>query len=99
MAYILIFLASVFGTNALPHLVKGLTGQPHMTPFQKPSGAVINVLWGTLNLAVAVGMFHLATDESYRFWYAFIIFFVGATLTGLSLALLWKDDAKARGKG
>lgn len=43
----------LFGTNAIPHFVRGVTGQRHMTPFGSDSSAVLNVLWGSANAAVA----------------------------------------------
>lgn len=44
-------------TNAIPHLVSGLTGRPFQSPFAQPSGqglssSTVNVLWGFFNLAV-----------------------------------------------
>ena len=59
-----------FLSNALPHLVSGVTGRPFQTPFAKPPGqglstATVNVLWAYFNLAIAylllcrVGHFHL----------------------------------------
>lgn len=45
-------------TNAIPHLVRGLTGQAFQSPFASPPGAglssaTVNVLWGFANLAIA----------------------------------------------
>ena len=44
-------------TNAIPHVVSGVTGRSFQSPFAKPPGvglssATVNVLWGFLNLAV-----------------------------------------------
>ncbi|RLM53952.1 hypothetical protein DVK02_11030 [Halobellus sp. Atlit-31R] len=43
----------LFGTNAIPHVVQGITGQRHMTPLGADSSAVANVIWGSTNAAVA----------------------------------------------
>ena len=51
---VLYFFAGMFVFNALPHLVTGVVGNKHMTPFGKDSSAVINVLWGFLNIAIVV---------------------------------------------
>ncbi len=66
--------AYVFGgmflTNAVPHLVMGVCGRPMQSPFASPPGqglssALVNVLWGMLNLflgyllVVQVGAFDL----------------------------------------
>jgi hypothetical protein len=45
-------------TNAVPHFVAGLMGQPFQSPFAKPPGeglssSTVNVLWGFLNLVLA----------------------------------------------
>lgn len=45
-------------TNAIPHLVRGLTGQSFQSPFASPPGAglssaTVNVLWAFANLSVA----------------------------------------------
>ncbi|HEY0331321.1 MAG TPA: hypothetical protein VGC77_19740 [Rhodopseudomonas sp.] len=47
----------VFLTNAVPHLVSGLMGRPFQTPFARPRGeglssSTVNLLWGSLNLAL-----------------------------------------------
>lgn len=52
------FFGGAFLTNALPHFVAGVMGQPFQSPFAKPPGqgqssSTINVLWGSANLAVA----------------------------------------------
>jgi len=39
--------------NAIPHLVKGICGEMHMTPFSRKSSAWVNVIWGWINLIVA----------------------------------------------
>ncbi len=69
------FFGGVFFTNALPHFISGLMGQPFQSPFAKPPGkglssSTVNVLWGFFNLALAymlvcrVGNFDLhATDQ------------------------------------
>jgi hypothetical protein len=68
------FFSGLFLTNAIPHWVSGLMGEPFQSPFAKPSGvglssSTVNVLWGLLNLAVGycllcrVGSFDLRSNE------------------------------------
>jgi hypothetical protein len=68
--YVAYFFGGVFLVNALPHFTNGVSGRSFPTPFAKPRGKgksspVVNVLWGTLNLAIGylllgcVGEFHL----------------------------------------
>jgi hypothetical protein len=64
------FFGGMFLTNAIPHTVMGLCGRSMQTPFASPPGqglssALLNVLWGMLNLVlgyllvVQVGAFDL----------------------------------------
>ncbi len=64
------FFGGMFLTNAVPHTVMGLCGRPMQSPFASPPGqglssALVNVLWGMLNLVlgyllvVQVGAFDL----------------------------------------
>jgi len=53
--------AGAFLTNAVPHLVSGLTGRPFQSPFAKPPGkglssSTVNFLWGFFNLAVGYAL-------------------------------------------
>jgi hypothetical protein len=64
------FFGGAFLTNAVPHLVSGVSGNPMQTPFASPPGEglsspTVNVLWGMFNLiagyvlVVQVGRFEL----------------------------------------
>jgi hypothetical protein len=64
-----------FLTNAVPHFVSGVMGQPFQSPFAKSPGqglssSTVNVLWGFANFVIAyllisrVGAFDLrAADQ------------------------------------
>jgi hypothetical protein len=52
------FLGGAFLANAIPHFVSGMMGRPFQSPFAKPPGqglssSTVNVLWGSVNFAVA----------------------------------------------
>lgn len=98
MAYLLFFLAGLFGANGIPHFVKGITGQQHMTPFGKPSSAVVNVIWGIANFAISTMFFYGATGQDYEHMWAVLAGFVGVFFASVSLAMMWRDDARAKGK-
>ncbi len=56
--YVSYFWGGAFLANAVPHFVSGVTGHPFQSPFASPPGeglssATVNVLWGSLNLAIA----------------------------------------------
>jgi hypothetical protein len=56
--YVSYFWGGAFLANAVPHFVSGVTGHPFQSPFASPPGeglssAMVNVLWGSFNLAMA----------------------------------------------
>ena len=66
------FFGGAFLTNAIPHVVAGMMGEPFQTPFAKPPGeglstSTVNIVWGFFNLLVGyllicrVGEFGLRT--------------------------------------
>lgn len=78
-------------TNAVPHLVSGVTGRAFPTPFAKPPGkglssSTTNLLWAFVNLVLGyllvcrVGVFDLRTISDA------VAFAVGGLLIGLMLA-------------
>jgi hypothetical protein len=51
------FFGGAFLSNAVPHFVSGVRGEPFQSPFAKPPGkglssSTVNVLWGFFNLVV-----------------------------------------------
>lgn len=72
--YLSYFWGGAFLANAVPHFVSGVTGHPFQSPFASPPGqglstALVNVLWGSFNLAIAylllarVGKFDLRDNR------------------------------------
>lgn len=68
------FVGGFFLTNAIPHFVSGMMGQPFQSPFGKPPGkglssSTVNVLWGFFNAVVGylllarVGNFDLRSNS------------------------------------
>jgi hypothetical protein len=58
LSYVSYFFGGFFLINAIPHLVRGLTGQAFQSPFAKPPGkglssATVNVFWGWFNLVLS----------------------------------------------
>ena len=90
LTIIIFLLIGLFAFNGIPHLVKGITGQNHMSPFAQSSGPVVNVLWGICNLIIAwVLWYFVETDGAViTKW---ISFFVGALIVSVYLASFWKD--------
>ncbi len=86
--YIYSFIAGLFGANGIPHFIKGITGQKHQTPFGRPSSAIINVLWGWINLVVA-GLLIFFGNVHAHLLRSFTLVAVGALLMALLLAYTW----------
>jgi hypothetical protein len=56
--YVAYFFGGAFIANFVPHFVNGVSGSPFQSPFASPPGeglssAMVNVLWGLLNLLIA----------------------------------------------
>ena len=64
------FFGGAFFVNAIPHFTNGVSGRKFPTPFASPPGkglspAVVNVLWGSLNLVIGyLPVFRVATFDS-----------------------------------
>jgi len=55
--FVAFFFGGAFFVNAIPHFTNGVSGHMFPTPFASPPGkglspAVVNVLWGSLNLLI-----------------------------------------------
>ena len=59
--YLLQFVAGLFLANGVPHFVQGVSGHWFRSPFASPPGVgesspLVNVLWGSFNLAVGFAL-------------------------------------------
>ena len=99
MQILLDFFAGAFAANAIPHLVKGITGQRHMTPFARSSSAAVNVVWAFLNILVSLLLLELASQRGFfslpaateLAGFSLLSFLAGAFVTALWLAIFWSD--------
>ena len=90
-----VLLSHFFGgallANAIPHVVSGTMGRPFQSPFAKPPGeglssSITNVLWGSLNLAVAYLLVCHVGDFDPRNTVDVVALGLGAFLIALALA-------------
>jgi hypothetical protein len=80
------FLVGLIGANGVPHFVKGITGQPHNVPWQKPARPHINVIWGMINFAIAYSLsFFVRFDRP-----AGYLLLLGMFVTGFALGRHWE---------
>lgn len=84
------FFSAVFLFNAVPHLVRGICGKGHMTPFSRSSGPAINVIWAWVNLVVGALILRASHPQAWSApcWFAFC---VGGVVISLSLAIFWAN--------
>jgi hypothetical protein len=73
-------------SNSLPHLAKGVTGEPFPSPFAKPPGIgdsppVTNVLWGSANLFAGAALaLRIGLPMGWPGWIATAIGFLALAL-------------------
>ncbi|MDY6879706.1 MAG: hypothetical protein V2J25_17680 [Desulfatiglans sp.] len=84
------FISAMFLFNAIPHLVQGICGKSHMTPFAVLSPAVVNVIWAWINLVVGWYILRLSDPKTWnmRSWGAFCL---GGVIISLYLAVFWSN--------
>ena len=85
------FFGGAFLTNAVPHFVSGVMGEPFQSPFAKPPGqglssSTVNVLWGFLNIVVCYVLVCRVGDFGLRTTSDVVPFGLGILLMGLLLA-------------
>jgi len=88
-------ISGFFLFNAIPHFVQGICGKRHMTPFSPQSAAVVNVIWGWVNiiLGVYIGSISWPKEGCNLLWWG--IFALGGLMISLYLAVFWSNpDAR-----
>jgi len=88
------FFGGAFFSNAIPHVVSGVTGRAFQSPFAKPHGkglssSTINVLWGFFNVVVAYVLVRRAGDFDWKLTSHATAFGSGVLLMGLLCARLF----------
>ena len=87
-SYLAAFFAGAFLANAVPHFVKGVTGEPFPSPFAKPPGRgmsspLVNTLWGLLNFIIGLVLFHIGRLHHHPHHLALILFLAGILIMSL----------------
>jgi hypothetical protein len=83
-----------FLTNAIPHFVSGVMGEPFQSPFAKPPGqglssSTVNVLWGFLNIVAGYVLVCRVGDFDLRTTHDVVALGLGMVLIGLLSAKLF----------
>ncbi len=93
------FVAGAVLVNAVPHLVAGISGRRFESPFRRPSGAAVNVLWAAANVVGAVLILYWSQPARARLPEdgALVAFGVGGLLTAVMLARWFAGDGHGYG--
>ncbi|SAL45721.1 membrane protein [Caballeronia sordidicola] len=88
------FFGAAFLTNAVPHFIAGVKGEPFQSPFAKPPGqgmssSTVNVLWGFLNLIAGYVLICRVGDFDLRSTSDAVAFGLGVLAIGLLSARLF----------
>jgi hypothetical protein len=88
------FFSGAFLTNAVPHFVSGVMGQPFQSPFAKPPGeglssSTVNVLWGFFNLAIGYVLVGRIGEFDARSTEHVMALGLGALLMGVLMARMF----------
>lgn len=84
------FFAGALLFNSIPHLVQGICGKSHMTPFNIRSGPEVNIIWGWANL-VAGGILLYSLGDGIWENLTILALGIGAFVTSMGLAIFWSD--------
>lgn len=88
------FFGGAFLTNAVPHFVSGVRGEPFQSPFAKPRGqglssSMVNVLWGFFNIVVSYMLVCRVGDFGLKITGDAVAFGLGILAMGLLCARLF----------
>ena len=88
------FFGGAFFTNAIPHVVAGLMGEPFQSPFAKPPGeglssSTVNILWGFFNLVIGYLLVCRVGDFGLQITGDVVAFGLGILAIGLLSARLF----------
>ncbi|RQO29930.1 hypothetical protein DBR32_14770 [Taibaiella sp. KBW10] len=96
--YIAAFFAGVFLTNALPHFMNGISGNPFPTPFADPPGKglsspLINILWALFNLIAGYLLLRYSKATTKNRLSVFF-FFIGLAVISLLSSITFVDKVQ-----
>jgi hypothetical protein len=88
------FFGGAFLTNAMPHFVSGVRGEPFQSPFATPPGqglssSTVNVLWGFFNIVIGYVLVCRVGDFGLKITGDVVAFGLGILVMGLLSARLF----------
>ena len=91
--YVGYYFAGAFLANTIPHLVQGISGREFRTPFGDPSSALLNGIWGLVNLALGVTMLIALGGCELKFNRKLVVIALGFAVMTLLLANTFSQQA------
>lgn len=94
MNLVLGFIAGMLLVNSVPHVISGVLGKTHMTPLSKDSSAIVNVVWGFVNILLGAYVLNLSGIELSRVLALdtnSLVFLAGALFMGVADAWLFSN--------
>jgi hypothetical protein len=93
------FFGGMFFVNGVPHFVSGVCGRKFPSPFASPPGkglssAMINVLWGGVNLAVGYYLVWRVGTFDLRDTHDVVVAGLGAMLMAVMLARVFSENRR-----
>ena len=101
--FVAYFVGGAFFVNAIPHFINGVSGRRFPTPFASPPGqglspAVVNVLWGSLNLVIGYLLVFRVGTFDFRRTQDVLIAGVGGLLMAVMLSRAFTGISRESGK-
>jgi len=88
------FFSGMFLFNSIPHLVQGICGKRHMTPFGVKSSAAVNIIWGWVNIIAGGLLLYISGPGGWGI-FSLIVFCAGGFIISIYLAFFWSNpDAR-----
>ena len=91
--YVGYFFSGAFLANTIPHLVQGISGREFRTPFGDPSSALLNGIWGLVNLALGVTLLIALGGLELKFNRKLVVIALGFAVMTLLLANTFSQQA------
>ena len=98
MGYLWLFLSGLFAFNTLPHLIHGISGERFFLPSRQrhvKGAPTMNVLWGFINLLIAVLVWNFVFDWPGEFLCEILTILAGGLLVAITLSLSFAKRAEA----
>lgn len=89
--YIGYLFSGAFLANSIPHLVSGISGREFSTPLANPSSAILNGIWGLINLIAGMAILIAVGGLAWKFDRRWIIVALGFIYITIQLSFVFSQ--------